>query len=95
MPDSRDDCPIANSMGFGASTTTTPSLGVSRVEADDDFWVSLGLKLVMMKKWNWFQKLKRPKKIPQRSPESVCIYIFIQTFVFVHLIFSLFGYKET
>ena len=36
MPDSRDDCPTASSMGFGASTTTTRSLGVSGVEADDD-----------------------------------------------------------
>ena len=86
MPDSRDDFPTASSMGFGATTTTKRSLGV--------FWVSLGLRLMMMMKWNWFQKLKRPKKIPERSPESVCIYIFIQTFSFVHLIFSLFGCKE-
>ncbi|KAM3729344.1 hypothetical protein ACB098_12G004300 [Castanea mollissima] len=26
--------------------------------------------MMMMTKWNWFQKLKRPKKIPQRSPET-------------------------
>ena len=36
MLDSRDDRPIASSMGFGATTTTTRSLGVSGVEADDD-----------------------------------------------------------
>uniref|UniRef100_A0A7N2LGR9 Uncharacterized protein n=1 Tax=Quercus lobata TaxID=97700 RepID=A0A7N2LGR9_QUELO len=36
MLDSRDDCPTASSMGFGATTTTTRSLGVSGVEADDD-----------------------------------------------------------
>ncbi|KAK9995182.1 hypothetical protein SO802_024885 [Lithocarpus litseifolius] len=26
---------------------------------------------MMMMEWNWFQKLKRSKKIPQRSPESM------------------------
>ena len=36
MLNSRDDRPIASSTGFGATTTTTQSLGVSRVEADDD-----------------------------------------------------------
>ncbi|XP_065617145.1 uncharacterized protein LOC111993418 isoform X2 [Quercus suber] len=36
MLDSRDDRPTASSMGFGATTTTTRSLGVSGVEADDD-----------------------------------------------------------
>nr|POE74849.1 hypothetical protein CFP56_22049 [Quercus suber] len=34
-------------------------------------WVSLGLRLMMMMEWNRFQKLKRSKKIPQRSPESM------------------------
>ena len=36
MLNSRDDRPIASSTGFGATTTTTRSLGVSGVEADDD-----------------------------------------------------------
>ena len=36
VPESRDDCPTASSMGFGATTTTTWSLGVLGVEADDD-----------------------------------------------------------
>ena len=36
MLDSKDDCPTTSSTGFGATTTTTQSLGVSRVEADDD-----------------------------------------------------------
>nr|POE73367.1 hypothetical protein CFP56_64060 [Quercus suber] len=34
-------------------------------------WVSLGSRLMMMMEWNWFQKLKRSKMIPQRSPESM------------------------
>nr|XP_023881033.1 uncharacterized protein LOC111993429 [Quercus suber] len=33
--------------------------------------VSLGLRLMIMMEWNWFQKLKRSKKIPQRTPESM------------------------
>ena len=36
MLNSRDDHLSASSMGFGATTTTTWSLGVSGVEADDD-----------------------------------------------------------
>ena len=36
MLDSRDDFPTASSMGFGATTTTTWSLGVSGLEANDD-----------------------------------------------------------
>ena len=36
MLDSRDDCPTASNTGFGATTTTNRSLGVSGVEADDD-----------------------------------------------------------
>ena len=34
--ESRDDRPTASSICFGATTTTTWSLGVLRVEADDD-----------------------------------------------------------
>nr|POE73357.1 hypothetical protein CFP56_64050 [Quercus suber] len=33
--------------------------------------VSLELRLMMMMEWNWSQKLKRSKKIPQRSLESM------------------------
>ena len=36
MLDSRDDRPTTSSTGFGATTTTTQSLGVFGVEADDD-----------------------------------------------------------
>ena len=36
MLDSKDDCLTASSTGFGATTTTTWSLGVFGVEADDD-----------------------------------------------------------
>ena len=36
MLDSRDDRPTASSTVFGATTTTTWSLGVFGVEADDD-----------------------------------------------------------
>ena len=36
MLDSRDDHSTASSTGFGATTTTTRSLGVSGVEVDDD-----------------------------------------------------------
>ena len=36
VPESRDDHPTASSKGFGATTTTTWSLGVLGVEADDD-----------------------------------------------------------
>ena len=62
MLDSRNDRPTASSTGFGATTTTTQ--GVSGVEADDDDGV------------DWFQKLKRSKKISQRSPESMCVYTY-------------------
>ena len=41
MLDSRDGCPTASSTGFGATTTTTWSLGVLGVEADDDDGVEL------------------------------------------------------
>ena len=34
--DSRDDRPTTSSTGFGATTTTTQSLGVFGVEVDDD-----------------------------------------------------------
>ncbi|KAK7852325.1 hypothetical protein CFP56_039406, partial [Quercus suber] len=74
----RDDCPTASSMGFGATTTTTRSLGVSGVEADDD---DDEVELV--------SETQKTKKDPSRSPESVCIYIFHPNIVFVHLIFSL------
>ena len=83
MLDSRDDCPTASSMGFGATTTTMRSLGVSGVEVDDDE-VELVLETQKTEKY--------PTKITRKC---VCKYIFIQTFVFVHLIFSLFGCKET
>ena len=36
MLDSRDDHPTTSSTGFGATTTTTRSLGAFGVEADDD-----------------------------------------------------------
>ena len=36
MLESRDDRPTASCRGFGATTTTTQSLGVSGVEVDDD-----------------------------------------------------------
>ena len=36
MLDSKDDHPTTSSTGFGATTTTTRSLGVFRVEANDD-----------------------------------------------------------
>ena len=86
MPGSRDDCPTAGSMGFGATTTTTRSLGVFGVEADDDDDDEVELVSETQK------TQKDPTKITRNC---VCIYIFIQTFVFVHLIFSLFGCKET
>ena len=41
VPDSRDDRPSASSTGFGATTTTTWSLGVLGVEADDAEGVEL------------------------------------------------------
>ena len=43
VPDSRDDRPTASSTGFGATTTTTWSLGVLGVEVDDDD----GMELVL------------------------------------------------
>ena len=64
MPGSRDDCPTAGSMGFGATTTTTRSLGVSGVEADDDDEVELVLET---------QKTEKdPTKITRK-----CVYIYI------------------
>ena len=36
VPESRDDRPTASSMGFGATTTTTWSLGVLGVKVNDD-----------------------------------------------------------
>ena len=71
MPDSRDDFPTASSMGFGATTTTTWSLGVLGVEADDDDGVELVLEI---------QKIK---KVPQRSPESMCIYTYSSKHLFL------------
>ena len=50
MLDSRNDCPTASSTGFSATTTTTRSLGVSRVEADDDDGVELVLETQKIKK---------------------------------------------
>ena len=50
MLDSKDDCPTASSTGFSATTTTTRSLGVSRVEADDDGGVELVLETQKIKK---------------------------------------------
>ena len=69
MLDSRNDCPTASSTGFGATTTTTR--GISGVEADDDDGV------------DWFQKLKRSKKIPQRSPKSMCMYSYSSKHMFL------------
>ena len=40
----RDDRPTASSMGFGATTTTTWSLGVLGVEVDDDDGMELVLE---------------------------------------------------
>ena len=50
MLDSKDDCPTTSSMGFGATTTTTRSLGVSRVEADDDDGVEVVSETQKIKK---------------------------------------------
>ena len=50
MLDSKDDCPTASSTGFSATTITTRSLGVSRVEADDDGGVELVLETQKIKK---------------------------------------------
>ena len=69
MLDSRDDRPTASSTGFGDTTTTNWSLGVSGVEANDDD----GVELV--------SEIQKIKKIPQRSPESMCMY----TYSFKHL----------
>ena len=40
----RDDRPTASSMGFGATTTTTWSLGVLGIEVDDDDGMELVLE---------------------------------------------------
>ena len=50
MLDSRDDRPTASSTGFGATTTTTWSWGVSAVEADDDNGVELVSETQKIKK---------------------------------------------
>ena len=50
MLDSKDDRPTNSSMGFGATTTTTRSLGVSRVEADDDDGVEVVSETQKIKK---------------------------------------------
>nr|POE89318.1 isoform 2 of endoribonuclease dicer like 4 [Quercus suber] len=50
MLDSRDDHPIASSTGFCATTTTTRSLGVFGVEADDDDGVEQVSELKRSKK---------------------------------------------
>ena len=71
MLDSRDDRPIASSTGFGATTTTNRSLGVSGVEADDDD----GVELV--------SEIQKIKKIPQRSPESMCMYTYSSKHLFL------------
>ncbi|KAF3958984.1 hypothetical protein CMV_016161 [Castanea mollissima] len=47
---SKDDRPTANSIGFGATTTTTRSLGVSGIEADDDDGVELVSETQKIKK---------------------------------------------
>ena len=66
MLNSRDDRPIASSTGFGATTTTTRSLGVSGVEADDDDGVEQVSET---------QKIKKgPTKITWKH---VYVYIFI------------------
>ena len=84
MLDSRDDCPTASNTGFGATTTTNRSLGVSGVEADDDD----GVELV--------SEIQKIKKIPQRSPESMCMYIYSSKHLFfLFVTISLFGCKET
>ena len=44
MLNSRDDHLSASSMGFGATTTTTWSLGVLGVEVDDDDGMELVLE---------------------------------------------------
>ena len=66
MPGSRDDCPTAGSMGFGATTTTTRSLGVFGVEAYDDDEVELVLET---------QKTK--KDLTKITKKCVYIYIYI------------------
>ena len=50
MLDSKDDCPTTSSTGFGATTTTTQSLGVSRVGADDDDGVEVTSETQKIKK---------------------------------------------
>ena len=71
-------------MGFGATTTTTWSLGVLGVEVDDDD----GMELVLET-----QKIKKdPTKITWKH---VYVYIFIKTYVFVYVTISLVGCKET
>ena len=67
MLDSRDDRPTTSSTGFGATTITTRSLGVSGVEADDDD----GVELV--------SETQRSK----RSPESMCMYTYSSKHLFL------------
>ena len=72
MLDRRDDFPTASSMGFGATTTTTRSLGVSGLEANDDDEVELVSET---------QKTEKdPTKITRKC---VCIYIYIYVYIFI------------
>ena len=71
MLDSKDDCPTASSTGFSATTTTTRSLGVFRVEANDDD----GVELV--------SEIQNIKKVPQRSLESMCMYTYSSKHLFL------------
>ena len=71
MLDSRDDHSTANSTGFGATTTTTRSLGLSGVEVDDDD----GVEPV--------SEIQKIKKVPQRSPESMCMYTYSSKHLFL------------
>ena len=70
VSESRDDCPTASSMGFGASTTTTRSLGVSGFEADDD---DDEVELVSENQ----KTEKDPTKITRKCVCNVYIYIYI------------------
>ena len=50
MLDSKDDHPTTSSTGFGATTTITRSLGVFRVEANDDDGVEVVSETQKIKK---------------------------------------------
>ena len=58
MLDSRDDHPSTSSMGFGATTPITQSLGVSGVEANDDDGVEVVSKTQKIKKGSHKDDLK-------------------------------------